>query len=175
MAMTFPDFDLVCNQEIESRKLYTNLFLISGSKILLGLKKRGLGQGKWNGFGGKVESEETIEEGAIREMKEEAGIDVDLVEKIGILEFVFSGRPQALETHIFVAKGYSGELIESEEMYPQWFPWSMDAIPFDTMWSDDHLWFPYLQQNQKFKGKFYIDGNDEATILGATLNPVESL
>lgn len=36
------------------------------NQILLGMKKRGLGSGKWNGFGGKVEPNETIEEAAKR-------------------------------------------------------------------------------------------------------------
>lgn len=43
--------------------------------VLLGLKKRGFGTGKWNGFGGKVEANENIRQAAVREMKEEAGIE----------------------------------------------------------------------------------------------------
>ena len=35
-------------------KLLTLVFLRDGSKVLLGMKKRGFGAGKWNGFGGKV-------------------------------------------------------------------------------------------------------------------------
>ena len=35
-------------------------------QILLGLKKRGFGEGKWNGFGGKVQPGESIAQGAIR-------------------------------------------------------------------------------------------------------------
>eukprot|EP00729_Bicosta_minor_P028396 gene28396-12164_t len=46
------------------------------SRILLGMKKRGFGAGKWNGFGGKVEVGETIVEGAVREMQEESGLVV---------------------------------------------------------------------------------------------------
>ena len=39
-------------------------------KILFGMKKRGFGVGKYNGFGGKVLSGETIEEAALRELQE---------------------------------------------------------------------------------------------------------
>ena len=35
-------------------KHLTLVFLRDGSKVLLGMKKRGFGAGKWNGFGGKV-------------------------------------------------------------------------------------------------------------------------
>ena len=47
-------------------KLLTLVFVIEKSRILLGLKKRGFGVGRWNGFGGKVEKQETIEEAAKR-------------------------------------------------------------------------------------------------------------
>jgi 8-oxo-dGTP diphosphatase/2-hydroxy-dATP diphosphatase len=38
------------------------------------MKKRGFGKGKWNGFGGKVEEGECIEDSAIRELEEECGL-----------------------------------------------------------------------------------------------------
>ena len=52
-------------------KLMTLVFLrrenISGStEFLLGMKKRGFGVGRWNGFGGKVEPGETVVQGALR-------------------------------------------------------------------------------------------------------------
>ena len=53
------------------------------SKVLLGMKKRGFGSGRWNGFGGKVKKEESIEGTVIRESKEEAHIDVTKILKDG--------------------------------------------------------------------------------------------
>lgn len=47
-------------------KLLTLLFVLTPGKVLLGMKKRGFGKGRWNGFGGKVQPGETIEDGAIR-------------------------------------------------------------------------------------------------------------
>ncbi|XP_023213973.1 7,8-dihydro-8-oxoguanine triphosphatase-like [Centruroides sculpturatus] len=44
----------------------TIVLVRESSRVLLGLKKRGFGEGKWNGFGGKVQEGETIEEAAIR-------------------------------------------------------------------------------------------------------------
>ena len=40
-------------------------------QVLLGKKRRGLGKDLLNGFGGKLNKNETIEECAIREVKEE--------------------------------------------------------------------------------------------------------
>lgn len=57
------------------RKIYTLYIIEKNNQILLGLKKRGFGMGKWNGFGGKVMESESITQGAIRELKEECNIN----------------------------------------------------------------------------------------------------
>lgn len=49
-----------------SRKVMTLTMIIKNDEILLGMKNRGMGKGKWNGFGGKVEPNETIDDGAKR-------------------------------------------------------------------------------------------------------------
>jgi len=53
-------------------KVMTLVLVTNGnySRILLGMKKRGLGIGKWNGFGGKLEPGESIEAAAARELHE---------------------------------------------------------------------------------------------------------
>lgn len=50
----------------EKMKIFTLVLVTRNSEILLGLKKRGLGEGKWNGFGGKVEFGETVIRAAMR-------------------------------------------------------------------------------------------------------------
>ena len=53
----------------------TLVFPIDGhNRILLGCKKRGFGQGKYNGFGGKIEPGETFRQCAVRELYEESGL-----------------------------------------------------------------------------------------------------
>ena len=47
-------------------KISTLAFVRESARILLGYKKRGFGEGRWNGFGGKVEPGEMIEEAAKR-------------------------------------------------------------------------------------------------------------
>ena len=59
-----------------TRKVLTLVLLREESRVLLGLKKRGFGAGKWNGFGGKLEPGETVVEAAAREVKEECGLTV---------------------------------------------------------------------------------------------------
>jgi 8-oxo-dGTP diphosphatase/2-hydroxy-dATP diphosphatase len=132
--------------------LLTLCLVYQHPNILLGMKKRGFGVGKWNGFGGKVLPTETIEEAARREVQEEAGIEVKDLNKMGILDFIFTDRPEVLEVHVFRSDEFSGTVTESEEMKPQWF--QIDEIPFDQMWPDDKYWLPLFLSGKKFKGRF---------------------
>lgn len=148
-----------------SYKVFTLCFLIADGRVLLGMKKRGFGAGRWNGFGGKVEPGETIEQAAVRECREEAGVDIDTVEPAGCHRFIFEGEPVAHEVHIFRARSWRGEPVETEEMRPQWFDPS--ALPFDSMWPDDRLWLGCLLAGEQAVGEFLFRGHD--TILSHTL------
>lgn len=139
-------------------KLLTLCIIHENNRVLLGMKKRGFGAGKWNGFGGKVEQGERIEQAAVRELKEEAGIDVHKLEKRGILDFVFTNTPDSvLQVHVFKPTEYTGDPIETDEMKPQWF--AIEHIPYADMWADDIYWFPLFFANKKFKGMFTFDEN----------------
>jgi len=140
---------------IVMKKLLTLCLVIQDGKVLLGLKKRGFGEGRWNGFGGKVEEGETVVEAAHRELLEESGVEAKEMEEMGVLEFSFENDPKMLEVHIYKVSDFTGEPIESEEMRPEWF--GFDDIPFEQMWSDDKYWFPYLLGGRKFKGNFRFD------------------
>jgi 8-oxo-dGTP diphosphatase/2-hydroxy-dATP diphosphatase len=153
------------------KKILTLCIIHQHPKILLGMKKRGFGAGKWNGFGGKVQSGESIAEAAYREVREEAGVKVTKMEKLGVIDFEFHEDPEILEVHIFKANEFEGEPQESEEMKPRWF--HIDEIPFASMWPDDKHWLPLLLQGKKFKGKFLFNKTD--TILGMNLFEVRDL
>uniref|UniRef100_A0A3Q1E959 Oxidized purine nucleoside triphosphate hydrolase n=1 Tax=Acanthochromis polyacanthus TaxID=80966 RepID=A0A3Q1E959_9TELE len=150
-------------------KLLTLVLVVQPSRVLLGMKKRGFGAGRWNGFGGKVQLGESIEDAARRELLEESGLTVDVLEKIGNIKFEFVGETELLDVHVFRADAYNGEPTESEEMRPQWF--ECDKIPFSQMWPDDSMWFPLLLQKKKFVGYFKFQGHD--VILSHKLEVVE--
>ncbi len=134
----------------------TLCLVVQDEKVLLGYKKRGFGEGWWNGFGGKVEAHESIETAVLREVEEEAGIQLSEVNKKGLLEFTFSDRPgEILEGHIYRGEGVLGEPRESEEMSPQWF--RVHEIPYDYMWPADRFWLPALLDGKAFKGKIHFD------------------
>lgn len=112
-----------------------------GSKeVLLGMKKRGFGVGKWNGYGGKLDGDETIERCAMRELEEESTIvTTDIVRK-GYIVFKMLELNQLLRVHVFETWNFQGEAVETDEMRPMWYKES--DIPFDKMWVDDKLWLP---------------------------------
>ncbi|OQR94633.1 hypothetical protein ACHHYP_01023 [Achlya hypogyna] len=146
-------------------KHYTLAFLLrdnNGTKeVLLGMKKRGFGAGKWNGFGGKVEpTDATVSDAAAREMNEEALVTVlgsDMEEK-GTLVFTFTGKPEVMHVHVFQVRSYSGVPSESDEMKPQWFTY--DAIPYASMWADDKYWLPSLLEGKNIVGQFDFDADE---------------
>lgn len=140
-------------------------------RILLGMKKRGFGAGLWNGFGGKVQEGETIEEGAKRELQEESGLTAETLHKAGHIVFEFVGVPELMDVHIFCTDTVQGTPAESDEMRPQWF--HQDQIPFSDMWPDDKLWFPLLLQKKLFQGYFKFQGH--STIIDYTLREVDVL
>ena len=156
---------------MENKKILTLCLVQKHPKILLGMKKRGFGAGRWNGFGGKVQPGETIEQAARREVSEEAGVEIGKMEKFGRVDFEFQGNPEILEVHMFKTDDYSGEPTEGEEMKPEWF--DADAIPFEKMWPDDKHWFPLFLAGKKFTGKFLFGKGD--AILDMKLEEVSEV
>ena len=138
----------------------TLCFIKEDNQVLLGMKKRGFGAGRWNGFGGKVAANETIQAAAIRELEEEASVRATRVKHHGTLTFRLQGRGE-LQVHVFRVLEYTGEPIETEEMRPQWF--AFDAIPYGEMWDDDRYWLPHLLKGEQFTGTFYFDEKERVT------------
>lgn len=143
-------------------KTVTTLCLVlANSQVLLGMKKKGFGAGKWNGLGGKVATSETIEEAAVREVREECGLTVKKFEHRALLNFHFENDINDIEVHVFAVTGYEGEPTETAEMRPQWF--YENEIPYDKMWADDRLWVPMFLEGKKLKGEFLF--KNESTLL----------
>ncbi|MDP2735053.1 MAG: 8-oxo-dGTP diphosphatase [bacterium] len=153
------------------KKLFTLCIVHQGNQVLLGMKKRGFGEGRWNGFGGKVKEGESIEEAMERELLEEAGISPVSFAKRGIMEFRFAEDPVVLEVHAFHVPAFVGEPQETEEMMPQWY--AVGDIPFEKMWQDDKFWLPLFLEGKTLRGRFSFSNDD--TLLDYALDEVESL
>lgn len=132
----------------------TLLFVIRDGRILLIHKKRGLGAGKINGPGGRIEPGETPRQAAVREIREELLTTPLDVHKSGELSFLFLDG-LSLHVHVFRAGGLSDPPAETDEAVPVWAP--LDGIPFHRMWEDDVFWFPHLLTGTPFRGRFLFD------------------
>lgn len=125
-------------------------------EILLAMKKRGFGIGKWNGVGGKFDlgkGDKNMTDAAIRETEEEIGVHIKELEKVALLNFTFPYNSDWNQiVHVFFAHNWEKEPIESEEMSPKWF--KISDIPYDKMWDDDKFWLPKILDGKKLKADF---------------------
>ncbi|MCA9308886.1 8-oxo-dGTP diphosphatase [Candidatus Saccharibacteria bacterium] len=146
-----------------TRKELTLLFLVRDDEVLLAMKKRGFGEGRWNGVGGKVEEGESLEQALIRECQEEIEVTPTAFEKVADLTFneVHEDERKIMHVNVFIGTEWSGEPTETEEMQPQWFKQS--EIPYDECWSDDPFWLPQVLAGKKVKAEFTMDDHDQVT------------
>lgn len=142
-------------QDWRPQERATLCFVVRAGQILLIRKKRGLGAGKINGPGGRLEPGETAAQAAIRETREELGVTPVDVSFRGELYFQFVDG-YALQCSVFTAPDCLGEPIETEEAVPHWTP--VDQIPYGEMWADDVLWLPGMLAGKKFHAFFDFDG-----------------
>jgi 8-oxo-dGTP diphosphatase len=140
--------------EFTPNMLATLMFVVQGENILLIRKKRGLGAGKMNGPGGKIEPGETPLQAVVRETQEEVGIVPLESRELGVLHFQFTSG-LAIKCHVFRTEDYTGELIETDEAIPYWI--SLQSIPYDEMWADDVHWLPHVLNNRRFEAFFEFD------------------
>jgi 8-oxo-dGTP diphosphatase len=134
----------------------TLLFVVRDGEILLIHKKRGLGAGKINGPGGRLDPGETPLDCAIREVQEELVVTPHDISKAGELRFQFVDG-LSIHGYVYRASDCDGEPQETDEATPIWT--RLDAIPYEKMWADDREWLPLLLTGTYFDGRFLFDGD----------------
>lgn len=140
----------------QARDPATLLFVVKNGRILLIRKKRGLGAGKINGPGGRLEADETAPECAIREVQEELLITPHDPQYCGENLFQFVDG-YSLHCYVYLSHDYTGTPTETEEAIPHWF--ALNEIPYDEMWEDDQLWLPLVLQGKPFSARYIFDGD----------------
>ena len=146
-------------------KILTLAFLFRGDEILLAMKKRGFGAGKWNGYGGKLEEGEKPIDAIVREMQEESGLVIkkEKFREIGYMDFYFNDKKEwDQKVIIYRVDDFTSEPVETEEMKPNYF--KISEMPYLEMWAGDVKWIPYVIKNQKFKGEIHFSENGEKMV-----------
>ena len=144
----------------------TLCFVRRDEEVLLIEKRRGLGEGWYNGPGGKLETGETPRECARREVREEIDLVVGNLEKAAELTFFLDGE-EHIFCHVYRTDSFEGVPRASPEARPEWVP--IDKVPYDRMWDDDRHWLPFVLDGDTVSGDFHFEGDtplDEATFVG---------
>ena len=135
----------------------TLLFVKREDELLLIRKRRGLGAGKINAPGGRLEKGEAPIDGAIREVQEEVCVTPIDPAHCGELFFQFVDG-YSIHVWVFFATDHSGQACTTDEAIPLWTP--VDEIPYDEMWADDRIWVPLMLAGKRFLGRFIFDGDE---------------
>jgi 8-oxo-dGTP diphosphatase len=85
------------------------LILDSQNRALLTLRKRSPEAGCWSIVGGKVDFLENLEQCAVREAREEAGVEVELLRLLCVTDHVLPDEGQH-----WVAPAYLGRIVKGE-------------------------------------------------------------
>ena len=113
--------------------------------------------GKWNGLGGKFEPGESPEECAVREVKEESGLNAKSIKMKGFITFPIFDGIEDWHVFLFVIDDYDGELIDSNEGNLEWIP--NEELININLWEGDKYFIPWLFEDKFFSAKFvYEDG-----------------
>ncbi len=142
-------------------KLGTLVYLKRDSKTLMLhriKKEQDFHEGKWNGLGGKLEAGETPEACAIREVKEESGLDLVDPRLRGIITFPMFDQIDDWYVYLFTGTQFSGETIDSPEGNLEWID---DEKLLDlTLWEGDYIFLKWLNQDRFFSGKFVYENKE---------------
>ena len=152
-------------------KISTLCFCLDGNQVLLAMKKRGFGAGKWNGYGGKVQGNESPRKAAVRELKEESGLVTHEknLEQVALVRFCFDEKP-VFKCHVFLIREWQEEPKETEEMRPQWY--QVSQLPFKEMWVADVKWVPLVLAGEKIEVEVNFNA-DGSAVKGFNYKPAE--
>ncbi len=132
--------------------------------VLLIHKLRGLGQGKINVPGGRLEQAETWAQAAVRETREETHLNISNLEDCAEHKFQFADG-YALLVKAFLAYQWEGIPTDTEEAAPFWC--LRKDIPYEKMWADDILWVPRIFEGHSVRGEWLFKGDE---MLSGSLN-----
>jgi 8-oxo-dGTP diphosphatase len=103
------------------------VYILKDRKVLLGKRKSPHGKGFWSAPGGHLEYGEALEDCAMRETMEEAGIGIKNIRFVGLTNDIHENENKHYITIAMLADYDSGELriMEPEKLKRwEWFSWN---------------------------------------------------
>lgn len=96
------------------------VFIVENNKVLLAKRAVEPFKGWWDSIGGFMEEGETPQETAVRETKEETGLDIELLEILGVGKDNYAGQP--IVPIAFIGKINSGKMKPGDDVKElRWF------------------------------------------------------
>lgn len=136
--------------------------LIENGKIVITKYLKGNKIGYYDIPGGKIELGETPEEAAIREMKEETGIDVLNLTQKGFFEVEYPDRKFSF--NVFIANEYQGNLQNFEENISEWINidelLNKEKILSNVLMLDEKINKALYDENLNFHIKVKVDEDE---------------
>ncbi|NPA76967.1 MAG: NUDIX hydrolase [Candidatus Diapherotrites archaeon] len=109
------------------REVAVDCVIMKDGKVLLLKRAHEPFNGYWVLPGGHVESNESVEDAAVREMREELGLDVEIGRLIGVFSDPHRD-PRGLVSVAFLARAAGGDVqLNREASEYAWFP--LDELP----------------------------------------------
>lgn len=111
----------------------TLVFLTLGAELLLlrGAPTKRLWANKLNGIGGHIEPSEDPLDGALREVREETGLEVEHLALRGLVHVAGREEHAGVLFCVFTGQAPSRHVRPSPEGIPEWFP--LADLPYDEM------------------------------------------
>lgn len=99
----------------------TLVFITRGDYVLLlrGSPQKRIWANKYNGIGGHIERNEDIYFAALREVREETGLDVEGLRLVGLIN-IDGDQPTGIMLFVFTAQSRAGDPIPSAEGALEW-------------------------------------------------------
>lgn len=142
------------------------VFPIQDGRVCLAIKGRGIGQGRRNGYGGGRDKGENMLECTIRELHEEARIQIDpsSLKKVGFIKITNLNEDGSVNftchLHVLLLTAWIGEIQSTDEMLdPQWF--AFDTLPVTEMMQADLVWLPRILAGESLKGELASDSDQK--------------
>ncbi len=146
-------------------------YLIKDNEVVVTKYKKGnKKEGYYDIPGGKIEEGETPKQTAIREMKEETGIEIQNLKYKGIMTIEYPDRMFIFDT--FISKEYEGEPQEFEENTSEWIDidelLKKEKILSNIILLDKFLIKGLIDDNRNFN--LHIKVDEQENILGIDYN-----